>query len=453
MPRIRRQRDYRLGDRVEVLANEADICRSWYAGVIVDCFGPDGRSTVYDRQGRKRKKPKRSPPAADDAVKNRHSRYEQREPERTQSRDAEEEQEEQQQTRSKDHTRNGMDAMEMGDEFNLIHDDYDPTAEKRERSPCTVRSPPGDAHLHQAHHSHERRPPPQQQQQPQQQRHDSNHKHRRKRPRDSRSLYDDDNESASSNSDEEDKERLNPSFLNSLLGGMAYAVRMTHMPQDHVEEVELWRMRPAPPTVEPTPSRPDVGEAVEALREDGAWVVGVVHSFVVRKGLLIAFENGDTKWLRAPGVRPYQVWRGGAEWVRKLKPPLPLVKKAIGLCVTHPPGGKRRRSCQHVLTTPFNYYHARPGEDEDNKVDRSHADSHDHPPLLGSREATLRQYGLRVSKRKRAAVDSSGPGGLPDGWRVERSGETRLTCYVAPDGHRLATLKEAQLYVRLMGPT
>lgn len=444
-PRIRRHRDYKLGDRVEVLVDEAKICRSWYSGVIVDCFGSDGRSTVYDRQGRKRKK-RITEPTADNASRKASAS---KQSNGTEADRAEEDEEEPQTSHEPTHqpnnTAKSAQADDVGintpDELNLIHDDYDGGTAQREQSPRTVRSPPEAARQPRRH---------------------------MKRPRDNRYLERDNASSSESESedasepediDERECERLIPSFLNTLLGGMAYAVRMEHMPTEHVEEVEIWRMRPAAPDLGAESTRPDVGEAVEVLGDNGAWNVGVVHSFVVRKGFLVSFENGDAKWFRAPYVRGYQIWRGGSVWVRKLKPPLPLVKKSIGLSVTHPPGGKRRRAplSLHFPSPPPSPPKQQQPQRGKRKCEEISNDQRDADRLLGSQSCRLRQYEQRVRKRTRVAVDASGPGGLPEGWRIERLPEAdqfkSSVRYVAPDGMRLSSLKEAQLYVRMMGPS
>lgn len=162
------------------------------------------------------------------------------------------------------------------------------------------------------------------------------------------------------------------------------------------EQVWVGRIRPGAP-VGGEMWRPESGEAVEVLK-DGAWFVGVLQTFVVRKGYLVSFENGDAEWVRWGRIRPYQIWRGGDTWVVKVKPPLPVVRKSVGRSVTHPVGGKRKR------------------------------------------EGRRRVAGI---------VDRSGPDGLPEGWRVEYGEDGS---YVAPDGRRLRGLKEAQRYVRMMGP-
>lgn len=187
------------------------------------------------------------------------------------------------------------------------------------------------------------------------------------------------------------------------------------------EEVLAARIRPAAPfTVGEGEDewRPEVGEAVEVLR-DGAWFVAVVQKFVIRKGYMVSFESGDAEWVRRPGLRPYQIWRGGESWVTKMKAPLPVVMKSVGLSVTHPPGGKRKRAAGVEV----------------------------------GRERETRGRG----KRSRCVnVDGSGPDGLPEGWRIDQvsgSGVQKLVMvYVAPDGQRLKSLKEAQRYVEMMGP-
>lgn len=186
------------------------------------------------------------------------------------------------------------------------------------------------------------------------------------------------------------------------------------------EEVLAARIRPAAPfTVDEGEDewRPEVGEALEVLR-DGAWFVAVVQKFVIRKGYMVSFESGDAQWVRRPRLRPYQIWRGGESWVTKMKAPLPVVMKSVGLSVTHPPGGKRKRGGVDI------------GRERDTRG--------------------------RSKKARSMNLDGSGPDGLPEGWRVDQvrgSGIQKLVMvYVAPDGQRLKSLKEAQRYVRMMGP-
>lgn len=193
------------------------------------------------------------------------------------------------------------------------------------------------------------------------------------------------------------------------------------------EEVLASRIRPAPPIKAGEGDwRPEAGEAVEVLR-DGAWFVAVIQTFVIRKGYMVSFESGDVQWVRRHVLRPYQIWRGGVSWVTKTKPPLPVVRKSVGLRVTHPPGGKRKRNCGDGGSG---------GNGRDSRETRG------------------------KSKRSRSlAVEGSGPDGLPEGWRMDymtrsgfSAGSKGQTFYIAPDGNRLRCLKEAQRYVKMMGP-
>lgn len=200
------------------------------------------------------------------------------------------------------------------------------------------------------------------------------------------------------------------------------------------EEVLASRIRPAPPFTESHDDwRPDQGDAVEVLR-DGAWFVAVVQAFAVRKGYMVSFESGDVQWVRRHGLRPYQIWRGGDSWVTKTKAPLPVVRKSVGLSVTHPPGGKRKRRSMDCAKTSEN-----------------------------GAVTEARETRARSKRAKVVLVDESGPDGLPEGWRRmeghnygkrQGCGTTKKgqTVYIAPDGNRLRSLKEAQRYVKLMGP-
>lgn len=194
------------------------------------------------------------------------------------------------------------------------------------------------------------------------------------------------------------------------------------------EEVAASDIRPAAPfTVSGSHGewRPAKGDAVEVLRE-GVWFVAVTQTFVVRKGYMVSFESGDVEWVRRPRLRPYQIWRGGESWVTKTKPPKAMVRKGVGLSVTHPPGGKRKRGSSGS---------GGPGAGSDPRETRAR------------------------SKRTRSmSVDGSGPDGLPEGWRVDYmrgagfEGARGQVFYTAPDGNRLRSLKEAQRYVKMMGP-
>eukprot|EP00177_Eucheuma_denticulatum_P004723 GFKZ01008588.1.p1 GENE.GFKZ01008588.1~~GFKZ01008588.1.p1 ORF type:complete len:777 (-),score=99.73 GFKZ01008588.1:125-2455(-) len=186
------------------------------------------------------------------------------------------------------------------------------------------------------------------------------------------------------------------------------------------EEVVASRLRPAAPFSLGEGYeewRPEILEPVEVLRH-GAWFVGVVHTFAVRKGYMVSFEDGDVAWVRRPRLRPHQIWKGGRNWVTKMKPPLPVVRKSVGLRVTHPPGGKKKRAN---------------GETGKERETRG-----------------------RNKRCKTTSMDGSGPDGLPEGWRVVHMRgagiQKQMAVYVAPDGHRLKSLKEAQRYVQMMGP-
>lgn len=259
----------------------------------------------------------------------------------------------------------------------------------------------------------------------------------------------------------DDVVRVLPSFIGCLIGGLAYAVRMEHM--DHVEEVEHWRIRPAPPVItvgeDGKEWKPEMGEAVEVLHES-AWTVGVVQNFVFRKGHLISLKSGDAKWFRRPDIRPYQVWRGGSQWVRKLKPPLLLVRKSVGLSVTQPPGGKRKRAAWIAYASSSEIKErGEQGSDRTGLVTTENQERrrpHGYDALMGE------VYENRVRKRRRLCVDQTGPDGLPGGWKVDHRDEQQRSSeeqhgkkkkrYVAPDGRRLKSLREAHLYVRMMGP-
>mmetsp|Transcript_14337 Transcript_14337/g.29371 ORF Transcript_14337/g.29371 Transcript_14337/m.29371 type:complete len:541 (-) Transcript_14337:818-2440(-) len=101
-----------------------------------------------------------------------------------------------------------------------------------------------------------------------------------------------------------------------------YRVEYEHLVQDTStmeplrEDVSVLRLRPAPPST--MDWRPEVGDAVEALCDD-AWFVGVIQS-VARKAFAVAFEQGDSQWIRRMNLRPYRIWRGGNEWVKTKAP-------------------------------------------------------------------------------------------------------------------------------------
>lgn len=213
-----------------------------------------------------------------------------------------------------------------------------------------------------------------------------------------------------------------------------YRVQFEHRYKDEEKthrletEVLASKIRPAAPFMRedaPLDWRPVVGEAVEVLK-DGTWFVAVTQNFVVRKGYMVSFESGEVEWVRRPRLRPYQIWRGGQRWVTKTKAPLAVSKKGVGLSVTHPPGGKRKR----------------------NESD------------LGSIEGQDgRETRARTKRSRNANAETgSGPDGLPEGWRVDQihcpgtAGAQKKVYYMAPDGCRLRSLKEAQRYVKMMGP-
>lgn len=215
---------------------------------------------------------------------------------------------------------------------------------------------------------------------------------------------------------------------------VVYKVRFDHRFEEVDEnklleaEVGASRIRPAAPFMSeesPMEWRPLVGEAVEVLK-NGTWFVAVTQNFVLRKGYMVSFESGDVEWVRRPRLRPYQIWRGGQRWVTKTKAPLAVVRKGVGLSVTIPPGGKRKRSSSDLGSS-------------------SGSDGRE------TRARTKRSRSVNVQ-------GGSGPDGLPEGWRVDYSiyrvaaGSKAIPCYVAPDGSRLRSLKEAQRYVSMMGP-
>lgn len=199
-------------------------------------------------------------------------------------------------------------------------------------------------------------------------------------------------------------------------------------------EIEGSKMRPAAPfAIYGEDWRPEAGEAVEVLQE-GAWFVAVTKGYVVRKGYMVGFESGEVQWIRRDRLRPYQIWRGGDIWVTKTKAPLAIVRKSVGLSVTHPPGGKRKRGSQ---------------------------DGGSLSAVTSSGSKDYWECSGRRSKRSRSnCMDGTGPDGLPEGWRVDylkrsgfmQGGNRRGTFYIAPDGNRLKCLKEARRYVKMMGP-
>lgn len=134
------------------------------------------------------------------------------------------------------------------------------------------------------------------------------------------------------------------------VANMRYLVEFEHKMDEKTKlkmkgEVKGCEMRPEAPVTNGDGAvlewRPEVGDAVEVLR-DGAWCIGVVQNFALRKGHLVSFENGDSTWVRRPSIRRYQIWRGGDRWVTKRKAPLLVVRKSIGLNAAHSPRGKRK---------------------------------------------------------------------------------------------------------------
>lgn len=204
---------------------------------------------------------------------------------------------------------------------------------------------------------------------------------------------------------------------------LTYIVEYSHRMEENKNrklrcEVAASRIRPAAPftTDENKQSwRPVIGDAVEVLK-DGCWFAAVEQKFLWRKGHLVSFESGDTEWVKnLDRMRPHQVWKGDERWTTKRKAPYPVFRKSVGLNVTHPPGGKRKRKSD------------------------------------GSNERETRG---RSKRSRNTVLDGSGPNGLPEGWRISElttGGVTKMV-YVAPDGNRLKSLKEAQRYVKLMGP-
>jgi hypothetical protein len=136
-------------------------------------------------------------------------------------------------------------------------------------------------------------------------------------------------------------------------------------------------------------------------------------------------------------------WKGGDQWVTSTKPPVTLLKQAI----------------DHGEEEPTML-----GSDDDIMTPTSTP----HSPSLESERVTESGRDLRSRKRRRddssssqvqtyrairASQSSPGPDGLPSGWRcekVERAGgilASRVdSFYVAPDGRRHRSLREARRY-------
>lgn len=460
-----KQRNYRVGDRVEILANEADICRTWYAGEVVDCFGPDGLSNVYrngldyeqfEKLNKKRNGPRKSSINSHIPSRNNNNNS-------SRNNNCQVDTDHDERSRSDDEMDDDDDDLELDEDMDddNVEEDQIAVQESRHGNAGGNRSVKNESTLPTSttgkQDSGSGRTG-------NSQRHDratSTHSPTTVRSPIEDSVHEQDHDLEPCTRNEvEDVIRVLPSLVGCLIGGLAYAVRMEHM--EHVEEVEHWRMRPAPPVItvgeDGKEWKPEMGEAVEVLH-DSAWTVGVVQNFVFRKGHLISLKSGDAKWFRRPEIRPYQIWRGGSQWVRKLKPPLPLVRKSVGLSVTQPPGGKRKRAAW-LAYTPTSGIKERVENGLDGtgfgaREDQVRARPRRYGALMGE------VYETRVRKRRRLYVDQTGPDGLPGGWSVdyhdeqqrssgERHGKKRR--YVAPDGRRLKSLKEAHLYVRMMGP-
>ena len=333
-PRLSSQREYQIGDKIEVMETAKGICRSWYAATIKDVSGPkelslgDSAASINGNLPKDDRGRSATTTGTSSDVENKSS---------------------------------SKDMENINDDDNDMENNDGGDSPRTVRSPCPSPTPPQAKKMYIVEYTH---------------RIDEN----------------------------DDKEK-----------------KLS-------ERVSASRIRPAP--LQNEDWRPELGDAVEVLR-DGAWFVAVAQNFIMRKGYMVSFESGAVQWIRRDNIRPYQIWRGGDQWVIKTKPPLPVVRKSVGLSVTHPPGGKRKRSC---ATT------------EDSNDQREN-----------SRETRGR------SKRSRSmSIDNSGPDGLPEGWQCEyltrngclsnnNNGRSQLV-YIAPDGNRLRSLKEAQRYVKMMGP-
>jgi Homeodomain/Methyl-CpG binding domain len=247
-----------------------------------------------------------------------------------------------------------------------------------------------------------------------------------------------------------------PSRANS---NILYIVEFGHDLPEHVgsprtrvltrEVVSGSRVRPQPPSIirgrvsEGEAWRPYVGQAVEIL-VGTTWRVAEVRSRVHSKGFQMRQEDGSICWAPLEQLRPIRKWTGGDQWITSTKPPVTLLKQATDYADEEP----------RLLES-----------DDDGMTPSSSPPT----PSFDSGRNTEFGHEMRVRKRRREETSCShihvpknartaslpGPDGLPSGWRcekVERAAgilASRVdSFYVAPDGRRHRSLREAKRYAK-----
>jgi hypothetical protein len=214
------------------------------------------------------------------------------------------------------------------------------------------------------------------------------------------------------------------------------------------EVVSGSRIRPQPPSVargmtsEGEMWRPYVGQAVEIL-VGSTWRVAEVRSRAHSKGFQTRQEDGTICWSPLERLRPIRKWKGEEQWVTSTKPPVTLLKQATDFVDEEP----TLLESDDDGRTPSSSPHSPSFESEMN--------TESGPEIRirkRRREESSSLDGLAL-KHHRTAMSRPGPDGLPSGWRcekVERAAgilASRVdSFYVAPDGRRHRSLREAQRY-------
>lgn len=243
------------------------------------------------------------------------------------------------------------------------------------------------------------------------------------------------------------------------------------------EVVSASRCRPEPPVVTVGEGAgewlPQIGHAVEVL-DGSTWRIAEARSSQLHpQGIQTRSESGVLSWVPFDRIRPYRKWQGCSTWAASTKLPVTLMKHASkyggvsSVMVSDSDADSddsEAEMARHLRTAPYENL----GDDECSAA----AASAPMPSPVAASAAAIVPPRLSTRKRGRApdppqprivaakpapppppAEDENGPDGLPAGWRVERVERAAGILagrvdqfYVAPDGRRHRSLREALRY-------